>query len=74
MKGSGNEVGVREKYVLYTMLYSVAAKNALIGRKRPRRPILPYHVHKAAIERANYILEAIGESFTKEEAFMLIED
>lgn len=59
-------MGVREKYVLYNLLYFEAANRVLSARGRTKM-ILPWHIHKAVMERINYILAAIGEKFTDEE-------
>ena len=59
-------MGLKEKYVLYNMLYFEASQRALSRRGRSKM-IMPWHIHKAVMERINFILAPLGQKFTEEE-------
>lgn len=66
-------MSVREKYVLYQMIYmKVGERNAFLARRRQAgKFILPWHVRKAAMDRTNFVLSAIGETFTLGELIVI---
>lgn len=69
MKGE-QEMGAKEKYVLYNMLYyDLAARNIARGRTNVGMAI---KIHNAAMKQATHILAAIGESVTEAELFDVI--
>ena len=58
-------MGIREKEILYRMLYFEAMRRYPITRGN-LKIFDPLKWHYLAIERANYILAAIGESYDQE--------
>lgn len=58
-------MGIREKEILYRMLYIEAMRRFPIARGISKT-FNPLKWHYLAIERANYILAAIGESYDQE--------
>ena len=63
-------MGVREKYVIYNLLYMRMAGTAF--GKGLDHIMLPHIIHREAMRKTNFILAAIGETFTDEDAFMAI--
>lgn len=68
MKGE-QEMGVKEKYVLYEMLIH---KSFVRFARGNAKGVNPFALHDAILTRTNYILDAIGESVTNGELFDVI--